>query len=459
MMDHYELLVIGSGEAGKYLSWNMAKQGWRTALVERRVAGGSCPNIACMPSKNIIHSARVASLVRRAEEFGLAGSVVSTIDMPRVFRRKQTMVEALRQINVDLFASTGVDFMLGEARFVSPDSVSIQLKNGGERAVSADRIVLSLGSRSTIPAVPGLADAQPMTHVEALDLTRVPDHLIILGGNYVGLEFAQAFRRFGSRVTIIERRPRLASREDEDVSAAILDLFYDEGIDVVCEASILQVHGVSGREVRVRVDTPERQREIPGSDILVAAGRVPNTDSIDLEAAGVQTDSSGYIVVDERLATTAPNIWAVGDCAGSPQFTHAAYDDFCVLKANFTGDHRSIRGRLVSSCLFIDPELVHIGLNESQARALGVAYRLFSMPMSNVLRTRAIAEPRGFMKMLVDVNSDQILGFTAIGAEASEMLAAVQTAMLGKLPYTLLRDGMFAHPTMSEGLVFLLSGD
>ncbi len=456
MTDHYDLLIIGSGEAGKYLAWAMGGKGWRVALVERRVAGGSCPNIACMPSKNIIHSARVASLARRGEEFGLQLGAI-TVDMHRVFRRKQTMVDGLRQLNLDLFKANDVDFLMGEARFTSAEQVTVRLKEGGERRLTADRIVLSLGSRAAIPFTPGLAEAKPMTHVEALDLTRLPDHLIVIGGSYVGIEFAQAFRRFGSRVTVLERGPRLAVREDEDVSAGLGELFEDERIEVLCGGSLVAVHGTSGESVRVTVATPGGTHTVEGSHLLVAAGRVPNTDSVGLDVAGVRTDSRGYIVVDERLATSAANIWAVGDVAGTPQFTHAAYHDYKVLQANFSGGDRTTRGRLVPSCMFTDPEVARVGLNETQARAAGIAYRSFSMPMSDILRARTLSEPRGFMKLLAGHDSDEILGFTAFGVEASEALAAVHTAMLGQLPFTVLRDGLFAHPTISEGLVFLLS--
>lgn len=452
----YDLLIVGSGEAGKYLAWTMAHQGWRTAMVERRMVGGSCPNVACLPSKNVIHSARVASLVKRAEEFGVTVGP-STTDMRGVFRRKQAMVDDLRRLHYERYASAGVDLIMGEARFISPGSLAVRLAAGGETTLTAERIVISVGSRAAIPAIPGLDEAKPMTHVEALDLERLPKHLIIIGGSYVGLEFAQALRRLGSLVTVVEKGPRLASREDPDVSAALLDLFRDEGIEVLSEATVQRVEGVSGSGIRVHVSSPGSSLVLEGSDILVAAGRVPNTDSLGLELADVVADARGYIVVNERLATTAPNIWAVGDCAGSPQFTHAAYDDFRVLTANFTGVDRTTHGRLVPSCLFTDPELARIGLDETRARRSGTNYRLFSMPMSAVLRTRTISEPRGFMKMLVDIDADRILGFTAFGAEASELLAAVQTAMLGGLPYTVLRDGIFTHPTISEGLVFLLS--
>jgi pyruvate/2-oxoglutarate dehydrogenase complex dihydrolipoamide dehydrogenase (E3) component len=295
-----------------------------------------------------------------------------------------------------------------------------------------------------------------MTHVEALDLERAPAHLLILGGGYVGLEFAQAMRRFGSQVTVIEKEPQLASREDPDVGAELLELFRDEGVEVLLETTVRGVSGRSGENVRVNVEGPYGGRDIDATDLLIAAGRTPNTQSVGLDKAGVELDARGYVAVNDRLETTAENVWAMGDCAGSPHFTHVAFHDFRVVRDNLHGGNRSTRGRLVPFCLFTDPELVRIGLNESEAKRMNLGYRLAKMRMADVLRTRTISEPRGFMKMLIAAESDQILGFTAIGAEASELLAAVQTAMVGGLPYTIVRDGIFTHPTIAEGLVFLL---
>jgi len=457
-MEQYEILVIGSGEAGKYLAWTLAQAGRRTALVERRLVGGSCPNIACLPSKNVIYSAKVASLARRGSEFGLDGEPPA-INMQGVFQRKQKMVDGLKQLHWDRFRSSGTDLILGEARFLGPRTVEVSLQEGGSRVIAGERVFLSLGSRATLPDLPGLAASNPMTHIEALDLQRLPEHLVVLGGGYVGLELAQELRRFGARVTVIERGPQLASREDPEVGAALFALFREEGIDVQLETNVREVAGRSGQEVRIRVEGPQGAQDIEGSDLLVALGRTPNTQSIGLEKAGVELDSHGYIKVNDRLETTAEKIWAMGDCAGSPQFTHAAYDDFRVVRDNLlgSGTPRTTRGRLIPSCLFTDPELVRVGLNEKQARQLGIPYRMAQLPASAVLRTRTVSEPRGFLKMLIAAASDQILGFTAFCVEASELLASVQTAMVGHLPYTVLRDALYTHPTMSEGFVFMLS--
>jgi pyruvate/2-oxoglutarate dehydrogenase complex dihydrolipoamide dehydrogenase (E3) component len=454
--DHYEVLVIGSGEAGKYLAWTLSTKGHRTALVERKMIGGSCPNVACLPSKNIIHSAKVASYASRAETFGVDVDSVA-VNMSGVQHRKRKMVEDLVKVHLTRYEASGVELIMGEARFVAPKTVAIKLNDGGTRNVTSERIILSLGTRATIPDVPGLTDARPMTHVEVLDLERVPDRLLVVGGGYVGLELSQAARRFGSHVTVIERGSQLAGREDPDVGAALLELFQDEGIQVLLGTAVHGVEGRSGDLVRVHVAAESGGEVIEGTDLLIAAGRTPNTHGIGLEVAGIDLDSRGYVAVNERLETTAPDVWAVGDCAGGPQFTHVAFDDFRIVRDNLYGGSRTTRNRLVPFCMFTDPELARVGLNESDAKGRGVDYRLVKMPMAAVLRTRTLSEPRGFMKMLIDTTSDRMLGFTVFGAEASELMATVQTAMLGQLPFTLLRDAIFTHPTAAEGLTVLLA--
>jgi pyruvate/2-oxoglutarate dehydrogenase complex dihydrolipoamide dehydrogenase (E3) component len=395
-------------------------------------------------------------LAARAAAFGVRANAVNT-DMPGVQRRKRAMVEDLVNVHLRRYEATGVDLIMGEARFVAPRTVTVTLNDGGTRILAGERVVLSVGTRATIPDVPGLTDARPMTHVEALDLERVPEHLIVMGGGYVGLEFAQAAGRFGSRVTVIEQGAQLAGREDSDVAAALLELLRDERIDVLLGADVRRVQGRSSEHVQLEVETKGGMRVIDGTDLLVAAGRTPNTKGIGLELAGIQLDARGYIAVSDRLETTAAGVWAVGDCAGSPQFTHVAFDDFRVVHDTLNGGTRTTRDRLVPFCMFTDPELARVGLNESEAKARGVNYRLVTMPMSAVLRTRTLSEPRGFMKMLIETDSDRILGFTVFGAEASELMATVQTAMLGHLPFTVLRDALFTHPTAAEGLTVLLA--
>jgi pyruvate/2-oxoglutarate dehydrogenase complex dihydrolipoamide dehydrogenase (E3) component len=453
--EKYEMLVLGSGEAGKWTAWTMADEGHRTAMVERKWLGGSCPNIACLPSKNVIYSARIASLARRGSEFGLEMNQLR-VNMAGVQQRKRKMVEAEHQFHAKRTADAGIELIMGEGHFVAPRTIEVALNDGGTRRIVGERVFLDLGSHSAIPNLPGLAAANPMTHIEALDLDRLPAHLIVIGGGYIGLELAQAVRRFGSEVTVIEQGAQLADREDPDVGAALFDLFHDEGIEVVLNAHVARVEGVSGNGVRVYAKDGLGERIIEGTDLLVSVGRTPNTKGVGLEQAGVELDERGYIRVNDRLETSASNVWAMGDCAGSPQFTHVAYHDFRVVRDNLKGANRTTKNRIVPFCMFTDPELARVGRNEIEANRDKIEYRVAKLPLANVLRTVTIAEPRGFMKMLIGKDSDEIVGFTAFGIEASELLAAVQTAMVGGLPYTVLRDTIFAHPTMSEGLVFLL---
>ena len=452
----YEDVVLGSGAGGKLLAWHLARSGRRVAVVERRWIGGSCPNINCLPSKNEIWSAKVADLLHHAMQFGiLTGSVA--VDMAKVRQRKREMVEGLVALHLDLYQKSGAELIMGDGRFVAPKTLEVRLRDGGTRVLTGERVFLNLGTHATIPPIAGLADARPLTHIEALELDRLPAHLIVLGGGYVGLEFAQAYRRFGSRVTVVEHGPQLAGREDPDVADAIGRLFGDEGIEVLLSAEALQVEGRSGESVRLRVRTPQGERLIEGSDILAATGRTPNTAGIGLDTAGVRLDGRGYVQVNDRLETSAPDVWAIGECAGSPQFTHVSEDDFRVIRDNLAGGSRTTRDRLIPFCLFTDPPLARVGLSEAEARSRGVAVRVAKLPMGAVLRTRTTGETRGFMKALLDARTDRILGFTMFGPEAGEVMAVVQTAMLAGMPYTGLGDAILAHPTMAEGLNALFS--
>jgi pyruvate/2-oxoglutarate dehydrogenase complex dihydrolipoamide dehydrogenase (E3) component len=455
-IEKYQNLVIGSGGSGKFVGWTLGDAGQRTAMVERKFLGGACPNVACLPSKNVIYSAKVISLARRGAEFGLETESMS-VDMRRVQQRKREMVEGLRQMHADRTKASGAELIMGSARFVAPRTVEIDLNAGGKRTIAGDRVFLDLGSRAAMPEIPGLRAAAPMTHVEILDLDRLPGHLIVLGGGYVGLELSQAMRRLGARVTVIEPGPQLASHEDPDVGAALFELFAGEGIEVLVGNEVSQVDGRSGERVSVQVKDARGKRTIEGTDLLVATGRAANTDGIGLDVTGVQVDARGFIKVNERLETTSENIWAMGDCAGSPMFTHVAYDDFRVVNDNLNGGNRTTKNRLIPFCMFTDPELARVGLNETEARRDGIEYRLVKMPIANVLRTRTVSETRGLMKMLIAKDSDAILGFTAMGFEASELMVAAQTAMIGRMPYTMLRDAIFTHPTMSEGMNELLA--
>jgi pyruvate/2-oxoglutarate dehydrogenase complex dihydrolipoamide dehydrogenase (E3) component len=318
-------------------------------------------------------------------------------------------------------------------------------------------VIISTGTRATLGAIPGLAEAKPLTHVEVLDLDRVPEHLLVIGGGYVGIELSQAMRRFGSKVTVIDRNQRLMSREDEDVCEALRTLLHDEDIDILLSARVKEVSGKSGDAVSIIVEQNGTGKTLKGSHVLVAAGRTPNTEGLGLDLAGVELTDRGYIKVNERLQTTAPGVWAIGEVAGSPQFTHISLDDFRVVHANLTGGNRVTTGRQVPYCLFTDPELARVGLNEMEAKARSIAYRLFKVPMEANLRAHTLSETRGFLKALVEIDSDRILGFTAFGVGAGEIMAAVQMVMIAGLPYTTLRDAVITHPTLAEGLVALFS--
>jgi pyruvate/2-oxoglutarate dehydrogenase complex dihydrolipoamide dehydrogenase (E3) component len=455
-VEHFDLLVLGSGEAGKFLAWTFGKQGKRVALIERRYLGGSCPNIACLPSKNVIHSAKVASYFARSEEFGLHKEGYR-VDMPAVRDRKRKMVSDLVEIHRKNFEASKVEVILGSGSFIAPRIIEVSLNAGGTRTVTGDNVVISTGTTASIGDIPGMRAAAPMTHVEALELDLVPDHLMIVGGGFIGLEFAQAIRRLGSEVTIIDRNERLLHNEDEDVSAALLQLMHDEGVCVMLGAQITGVKGLSGDNVKVDCLKSTYECRTDGSHLLAAAGRVPNTAGIGLETAGVELRKDGYIRVNERLETSVPGVWAVGECAGSPQFTHAAFDDFRIVRDNILGGNRVTCDRQMPLCLFTDPEFARIGLSETAAKSKGIRYRIVTMPMSSDLRTRTLSETRGFMKALIATDSDTILGFMAFGFDAGEIMGAVQIAMLGNLPYTAIRDAVLAHPTLLEGLIPLFS--
>ena len=455
--ERVDVLVLGSGFGGKLLAWHLAQSGRKTAVVERRWIGGSCPNIACLPSKNEIWSARIAHQARHAAEFGtvIAGPV--TTDMAKVRQRKRDMVEREIELHLHNYKTSGAELIMGSGRFVAPKTLEVHLNAGGTRVLAGDQVFLNLGTHAAIPNIPGLEAARPLTNIEALELDYLPSHLIVLGGGYVGLELAQAYRRFGSRVTVIEHAPQLMSHEDADVADEVQRILGEEGIGFLLGAQTLSVQGRSGEEISLTVRTASGEQKVEGSDVLAAAGRVPNTGDIGLGAAGVELDARGYIHVDDRLETTASNVWAIGECAGSPQFTHVSIDDFRIIRDNLAGANRSTRGRLVPYCMFTEPPLAHVGLSERDAQHRGETVRVARLPMTGVRRTATTNETQGFMKVLVGASHDRILGFTMIGAEAGEVMTVVQTAMLADMPYSRLGDAILAHPTMAEGLDSLLA--
>jgi pyruvate/2-oxoglutarate dehydrogenase complex dihydrolipoamide dehydrogenase (E3) component len=454
-IETYDAVVFGSGEAGKSMAWHLGARGQRVAVVEERYIGGSCPNIACLPSKNIIHSASVAQIVTTSAAFGTHAADV-TVSMREVQARKRAMVDGLIKTHLDKFAAARCELVMGRGSFVAERTIEVALADGGTRTLRGDKVFLDLGAFASMPDLPGLADAAPLTHVELLDLDTLPEHLLILGGGYIALELAQAMRRFGSRVTICERAGQIISREDPDISEAIRVLLSDEGIEIVTSADVRRVSGRSGGTVTLHLAAGGTESTLEGSHLLVALGKAPNTHGIGLDRAGIELAPSGYVRVNDRLETSAPAVWAMGDCAGSPAFTHMAFEDFRIVRDNLNGGRRSTAGRQVPFCLFTDPELARVGLNEIEARRAGIAYRLAELPVAAILRTRTTGETRGKLKALISAD-DRIIGFTAFGPHAGEMLPPIQLAMSAGLPYQGVEALTVSHPTYAEGLVQLFS--
>jgi pyruvate/2-oxoglutarate dehydrogenase complex dihydrolipoamide dehydrogenase (E3) component len=447
----FDVVILGSGQGGKQLAWHLGRSGKKVAVVERQWVGGSCPAVACLPSKNELWSAKVADVVRNAAGFGTIVDGVR-IDMARVRRRKQNTIDREIESHVNLYRQTGAELIMGSGRFIGPKTIEVALNEGGTRVLAGNEVVVNVGSHAAMPDVPGLRDARPLTHIEALELDDVPAHLIVLGGGYTGIEMAQAYRRFGARVTIIEPGPQIMAREDAEVAEEMGRILGGEGIDIVLNAHPVRVDGRNGESASVTVRIASGERKIEGSHLLVAVGRIANTANIGLYEAGIAVDARGFIQVDERLKTTASGVWAIGECAGSPQFTHVSVDDFRIVRDNMAGGNRRTNDRLIPHVMFTDPPLARVGLSEGEAEGQGIPVRVARLPMRRVLRTLATDETEGFMKVLVGATDDRIVGFTMIGAEAGEVMAAIQTAMLADLPYTRLRDAVIAHLTFAEGL-------
>ncbi len=445
----YDALVIGAGQAGGPLAGALAKSGRRTALVERAHVGGTCVNEGCTPTKTMVACARVAYLARRAADYGVRTGPVS-VDLAKVRQRKRAIVESFRKGGEGGLARAGVDLIMGEARFTGPHDVEVRRNDGGTVTLTAPWVFVNTGARPSRPPLPGLDGVPALDSTSIMELGEVPEHLLVLGGGYVGLEFAQMFRRFGSRVTVVQRARQLLGREDEDVAAALTALLREDGLEVLLDTEAVRVIQAGGR-VELTVRTPQGERTLAGSHLLLAVGRTPNTDRLNLTAAGIASDRHGFVVVNERLETNVPGVWAVGDVNGGPAFTHISYDDFRVLRTNLLqGGSATTADRLVPYTVFTDPQLGRVGLSESEARAQGRKVRVARMPMSHVARALEVDEPRGLMKAVVDADSGQVLGFAVLGIEGGELMAAVEVAMMGRLPYAVLRDAVFAHPTLAE---------
>jgi pyruvate/2-oxoglutarate dehydrogenase complex dihydrolipoamide dehydrogenase (E3) component len=450
--DQFQAIVIGSGQGGNPLCIALAQAGFRTALIERQFVGGTCINYGCSPTKTMVASARVAYLARRGVDYGVRTGDVR-VDMARVRERKRGVVENFRNSRLGSFKNLpNFELIFGDAAFTGPNTLHVRLRDGGVRELSGEKIFIDAGTRPAVPAIDGLKDAPFLDSTSIMELDTLPEHLIVLGGGYVGLEFGQMFRRFGSRVTIVQAGPQLLKGEDVDVAGAVAQILQQDGVTVLLNAKATSVTK-SGGQIHVTVRVGEESHVVDGSDLLVATGRTPNTETLNLAAAGVATNKRGFIPVNAKLETNVPGIYAMGDINGGPAFTHISYDDFRILRANvIEKGNASTEGRLVPYALYIDPQLGRIGLTEEQARAQNKKVRVARMPMTSVARATETSETRGFMKALVDADSGQILGAAVLGAEGAEIMSMLELAMMGKLTHAVLHDAIFAHPTFAESL-------
>ena len=449
----FDAIIIGSGQGGKPLAVDLANAGWRTALIERDHLGGSCVNVGCTPTKTMVASARVAYLARRGAEYGVDAPNIQ-INMPKIRERKQSMVDSFRLGSEGLVERTdNLTLYRGEAQFTAPKELEISLKGGETVRLKAEKIFINVGARPHHPAIGGLDDVPFLDSSSIMELGEIPEHLIVLGGGYIGLEFGQMFRRFGSRVTIVQRGSQLLAREDSDVADGMLKIFTEDDIDVLLNSTVTLIARASRNQVEVTIKSSDNSQTLVGSHLLLATGRVPNSDSLNLDAAGIETDKRGLIRSNHRLETNIENVYVLGDVKGGPAFTHISYDDYRILKTNLlqSGD-ATIEGRLVPYTVFTDPQMGRVGLSEDEAKAQGYNFEVAKLPMAHVARALEMGETRGFMKAIVDVETKQILGCAILGIEGGEIMNMLHIAMMGKLPYATLRDTAFAHPTLGESL-------
>lgn len=455
---NFDAIVIGTGQGGKPLAVALAAAGWKTAIVERLHVGGTCVNVGCTPTKTMVAAARVAYLARRSADYGVHSGDI-TVNLAEVRQRKQSVVDDFRKGGQRAIERTEhLELIFGEASFTSANSVAVKLNDGGTRELSAPKIFINVGCRPADPSVEGSERVSILDSSSIMELDELPEHLIVLGGGYIGLEFGQMFRRFGSRATIVQRAAQLLGREDQDVAEAVAKILREDGIEVLLNTKATKVDSDDKGQIHLTVKSPEGERTIIGSHLLAAAGRTPNSDALNLAAAGVETDKAGFIKTNSKLETNVAGVYALGDVKGGPQFTHISYDDYRIIKTNLIeGGNATINDRLVPYTVFIDPQLARVGLSESEAKAKGLNVKIAKMPMAYVARAIEMSETRGFMKAVIDADTNQILGFTALGIEGGEIMSMVEIAMMGKLPYTALRDAIFAHPTLAESLNNLLN--
>jgi len=448
-----DVIIIGTGQAGKPLAFSFAEAGRHTVIIERGHVGGTCVNVGCTPTKAMVASARVAHVVRRAADYGVITGM-PRVDLAKVVARKRQIVTSFRDgSRASLEATPNLELVLGQACFTGPKSLRVRLNDGGERELHAETIVINTGARPARPSFEGSDSVDMLDSSSILDLEMLPEHLVVLGGGYIGLEFAQMFRRFGSRVTVVQRSGQLLGREDGDVAGEVASILRDDGVDVLLDTTATRVRASGAGAFTLAVRTLDGERAIQGSHLLAAAGRIPNTEALDLRAAGIATRPDGTIPVDEKLQTTVPGVFAVGDVKGGPQFTHISYDDSRILERNLLHDgQRTTAGRLVPYTVFLDPQLGRVGLTEREARERGLPVRVAKLPMDSVARAIELGETRGFLKVVVERETERILGCAALGIEGGEIASLLQIAIMGRIPFPELRDGVFSHPTLAEAL-------
>jgi pyruvate/2-oxoglutarate dehydrogenase complex dihydrolipoamide dehydrogenase (E3) component len=448
----YDAIVIGAGQAGVPLSQALAGAGMRTGLVEQEHVGGTCINEGCTPTKTMVASGRVAYLARRGADYGVRTGPLS-IELAKVRERKRAIVNSFRNGSQGRIEKTkNLELIFGEAQFTGARSLKVKKADGSELLFVAERIFINAGCRPAVPRLEGLGGAPYLNSTSVMELDQVPEHLIVLGGGYIGLEFGQMFRRFGSRVTIVQSGAQLLGQEDADVAEEVLKILQEDGIEVLLNSRAKSVGGSAGN-LKLTSESVGKSREIAGSHLLIAAGRVPNTDCLHVEAARIATDARGFIRTNDKLETSVEGVYGLGDIKGGPAFTHISYDDFRIIRTNvIEKGNATITDRLVPYTVFIDPQLGRVGMSEAEARKSGRAIRVAKMPMNYVARALEMDESRGFMKAIVDAKSGEILGAAVLGIEGGEIMAQLQIAMMGKLPYTVLKDGVFAHPTLAESL-------